>query len=360
MGSESDEKDLKFEIADQLRKVPMKAPAKTVMWDLLMRAHAKDAVIPAQFTPSLTDLAGSTCLGRSTVAQYLNGLEATGWLVRERPSVADALNRGRRTQYRLAIGSFDLPPELKHEKHARKPRKDEATASSPGAGLVQELDSPGAGLSKPAKTGHDGPGVGPLEQAESGQDSSGAGLSDANDGPGAGPSIVQELDSDSPGAGHNKELPTGVLSSTVQQDSSSTAAAADQEKPKTKPKKRAKKTEPQRNDVDQLCTRLADHIEKNSGERPEISEEWKRSARLLLDTDKRELDKALKLIDWCQADDFWHTNILSMPTFRKQFLKLRMKAVAEWEKTHRARPSGDSRAVSSAESLNAWTKKGTS
>jgi len=301
----------------------MKAPAKTVMWDLLMRAEL-NGVIPARWTPSLSDLAGTTCLGRSTVAQYMNGLEATGWLVRERPSVADALNRGRRTQYRLAVGSFDLPPELKHEKHTRKPKKD--AADGPGDELVQELDGPGAG---------------PFDSVESGQDSPGAGLSDADDSSGVGPSIVQELDSDGPGAGHNKELPTGVLSSTVQQGSTSAADAADEETSKTKPKKRAKKPEPQRDDVDALCTRLADHIEKNSGERPRISEEWKQAARLLLDTDKRELDKALKLIDWCQTNDFWHTNILSMPTFRKQYLQLRMKAVAEWEKSKRiATPQG--------------------
>lgn len=97
-------------------------------------------------------------------------------------------------------------------------------------------------------------------------------------------------------------------------------------------KKRERKPEPQRDDVDQLCTRLADHIEANTGDRPEITEGWKTAARLLLDKDKRELDKALALIDWCQQDEFWHTNILSMPTFRKQYKQLRLKAVAEWKK----------------------------
>jgi len=352
---ESSEKDLKFQIADQLRKVPMKAPAKTVMWDLLMRAEL-NGVIPARWTPSLSDLAGTTCLGRSTVAQYMNGLEATGWLVRERPSVADALNRGRRTQYRLAVGSFDLPPELKHEKHTRKPKKD--AADGPGDELVQELDGPGAGLSDSVETGHDGPGDGPFDSVESGQDSPGAGLSDADDSSGAGLSMVQELDSDGPGAGHNKELPTGVLSSTVQQGSSSAADAADEETPKTKSKKRAKKPEPQRDDVDALCARLAEWVVKNGSKPPTVGEAWKREARLLLDEDERDLDKALALIDWCQQDSFWRKNILGMPKFREKYDQLRLAALDEWQKTHRPK-TNDSRTVSSADDLNAWLKKGT-
>lgn len=98
------------------------------------------------------------------------------------------------------------------------------------------------------------------------------------------------------------------------------------------PAEKPKKTEPQRDDVDQLCNRLADHIATNSGERPEVSEKWKQSARLLLDKDKRELEKALALVDWCQSDEFWMTNILSMPTFRKQYTQLRLKAVAAWKR----------------------------
>jgi hypothetical protein len=331
---------LKFRIADELRKVPMKTPAKAILWDLLMRAN-ENGVIPARWTPSLTELSDSTCLGRSTVTTYLRALEATGWVVRERPSVADAINNGRRTQYRLAIGSFDLPPELKHEKHVRKPKKDAAEGGS-GADIGQELN-------------HEGSGVDLSKEAEVGRDGSGAELSGSVDGSGADTSMVQELNSDSSGAEHNIEPPTGVLSSTVQQGSTSAADAADE---KTKPKKRAKKTEPQRDDVDALCTRLADWIVKNGSKPPTVGEAWKREARLLLDEDERDLDKALALIDWCQQDTFWRKNILGMPKFREQYDRLRLAALDDWEQTRRGRPTNDSRSVSSAEDLNDWLKKG--
>jgi hypothetical protein len=322
------EQELKWRIQDELRKVPMKAPVKALVWDLLSRARVADAVIPETHTPSLTELEGSACLGRSTVTTYLRALEATGWVVRERPSIADSLGHGQRTQYRLAVGSFDLPPVIKHEKHTRKPRKDSVISAGSGADLGQELNQ--------GRSGDD-----PTRDVETGHDSSGADLPRKGDRSGDDLGLGQEMTSTRSGDDLNKELPTGVLSSSVHQDSSSAADAADEEKPKTESKKRAKKREPQRDDVDQLCTRLADHIEKNTGERPRISEDWKKSARLLLDTDKRELDKALSLIDWCQNDGFWHTNILSMPTFRKQYLQLRTKAVAEWEKSKRiATPQG--------------------
>jgi len=170
--------------------------------------------------------------------------------------------------------------------------------------------------------------------------------------------MVQELDSDGPGAGHNKELPTGVLSSTVQQGSSSAADAADEETPKTKSKKRAKKPEPQRDDVDALCARLAEWVVKNGSKPPTVGEAWKREARLLLDEDERDLDKALALIDWCQQDSFWRKNILGMPKFREKYDQLRLAALDEWQKTHRPK-TNDSRTVSSADDLNAWLKKGT-
>lgn len=84
--------------------------------------------------------------------------------------------------------------------------------------------------------------------------------------------------------------------------------------------------QPPRADVESLCRRLADAIEANGSKRPAITEQWRASARLLLDRDEKPLAEALRLVAWCQDDDFWRTNILSMPTFRKQYDKLRLKA----------------------------------
>lgn len=92
---------------------------------------------------------------------------------------------------------------------------------------------------------------------------------------------------------------------------------------------------PRRADVDALCTRLVELMVANGCKPPVITEQWRTAARLLLDRDGRELDKAMALLDWCQADEFWKTNILSLPKFRKQYEQLRLKALAEWEREHR-------------------------
>lgn len=81
-----------------------------------------------------------------------------------------------------------------------------------------------------------------------------------------------------------------------------------------------------RADVDELCDRLADLIEANGSKRPTITKAWRDAARLLIDKDGRDHLKALRLIEWCQADEFWRSNVLSMPTFREKYDQLRLKA----------------------------------
>jgi hypothetical protein len=90
--------------------------------------------------------------------------------------------------------------------------------------------------------------------------------------------------------------------------------------------------EPQRDDVDALCNRLCEWLIQNEVKTPTVTKEWRRQARLMLDKDKRELSKALNLIDWCQQDTFWMANIHSIPTFREQYDKLAMRAREEWRR----------------------------
>lgn len=82
-----------------------------------------------------------------------------------------------------------------------------------------------------------------------------------------------------------------------------------------------------RPDVEELCSRLHDKIIAN-GSKAEVTQGWRDAARRLLDRDERPLAEALALVDWCQADSFWQANILSMPTFRKQYDKLRLRKAA--------------------------------
>ena len=81
-----------------------------------------------------------------------------------------------------------------------------------------------------------------------------------------------------------------------------------------------------RDDVDSLCTLLADLIEGNGSKRPTINKQWRDATRLLIDKDGREYDKAERLLRWCQADEFWRANILSMPKFRDKYDQLRLAA----------------------------------
>lgn len=81
-----------------------------------------------------------------------------------------------------------------------------------------------------------------------------------------------------------------------------------------------------RGDVEFLCTLLADSVESNGARRPNVTKKWRDEARRLLDLDKVPLANAERVLRWSQADPFWRSNILSMPTFRDKFDQLSMKS----------------------------------
>lgn len=81
-----------------------------------------------------------------------------------------------------------------------------------------------------------------------------------------------------------------------------------------------------RPDVDRLCDLLADEIEANGANRPTIGKKWHDAARLMLDRDGRTEAQVAAAIRWCQSDEFWRTNILSMPKLREQYERLRLAA----------------------------------
>jgi hypothetical protein len=83
--------------------------------------------------------------------------------------------------------------------------------------------------------------------------------------------------------------------------------------------------EPDRLDVIRLCNHLADAIASNGVKRPAIGKSWHDAARLLLDRDGYTEAQAHWLIDHALADEFWRSNVLSMPTLRKQADRLRIK-----------------------------------
>lgn len=96
--------------------------------------------------------------------------------------------------------------------------------------------------------------------------------------------------------------------------------------PITSPVADAPAEAPSRADVDRICTHLADRIEANGSKRPTITKGWRDAARLMLDRDGRTEAEVAGAIDWCQRDEFWRSNILSMPKLREKYDQLRLQA----------------------------------
>ena len=83
---------------------------------------------------------------------------------------------------------------------------------------------------------------------------------------------------------------------------------------------------PAREDVERLCKHLADRIEGNGANRPNITAKWRDATRLMLDNDHRTEQQVHDAIEWALGHEFWRTNILSMPKLREQYEQLRMQA----------------------------------
>lgn len=75
-----------------------------------------------------------------------------------------------------------------------------------------------------------------------------------------------------------------------------------------------------------LCHLLADLIVANGGRRQRIGTKWVDAERLMLRRDQRDPAEAEQLIRWCQANEFWRSNILSMPKFREKYDQLRLQS----------------------------------
>jgi hypothetical protein len=100
--------------------------------------------------------------------------------------------------------------------------------------------------------------------------------------------------------------------------------------------------EPQRDDVDRICAHLVERIVANGSKKPEITETWKREARLLLDADKRTEQQVHDAIDWCQSNPFWCGKVMSMQKLRQKYDQLRLEAKAERDKLNGTNGRGPS------------------
>ena len=80
--------------------------------------------------------------------------------------------------------------------------------------------------------------------------------------------------------------------------------------------------------LQRLCDRLAERIRANDPKadpKPD-SERWLTDMRLLVADRKGDVEEVERLIDWCQADGFWRSNVLSPGKLRAKFTQLLLRA----------------------------------
>ncbi|NAS22464.1 hypothetical protein GT755_12305 [Herbidospora sp. NEAU-GS84] len=94
--------------------------------------------------------------------------------------------------------------------------------------------------------------------------------------------------------------------------------------------------------IDRVCDHLANRVVDNGSKPPTISKRWRDAARLMLTADKRTEEQIHRAIDWCQDDEFWRGNILSLPTLRAKYDQLRLQASRPSRGSPRPAARGDS------------------
>lgn len=97
-----------------------------------------------------------------------------------------------------------------------------------------------------------------------------------------------------------------------------------------------------RPDVEQICGMFADLCEATAtnGKRPTITQAWRDAARRLIDLDGRSVDDIERIAHWALTDDFWVSNVRSLPKLREKFETLTQQAQRP-TRQQQARPNRD-------------------
>lgn len=79
-------------------------------------------------------------------------------------------------------------------------------------------------------------------------------------------------------------------------------------------------------EVRDLCDKLANWVHKNTGKKPTVTQQWRLACRRMIELDGIEPKLIAGAIDWCQQDDFWAANIMSMTKLREKYPTLLLQA----------------------------------
>lgn len=285
-------KNLKWQVHEAVMDSELPPPARLLMFVFADLANAETGEIPEERKDgtTLAELARRTGHSVATIKRHKPALVSLGWLKWDEPD-GKAQSAHDPGDYAIAVG--------------RNPEPEAVAQSEPPPGAQSE----------------------PPENPKNG---------------GAGAQSEPPGSSQRATGGAQSEPPIEGITDTDKSTDSLLGPNADASVPSSAPKKRTGKPKadaPIRADADALCQRLAELMIANECKPPPITQHWRDEARRMLDIDKRPFDKAMALLEWCQNDSFWKSNIHSMPKFRTQYDQLRQRANAEWEQRRNARSS---------------------
>lgn len=96
-----------------------------------------------------------------------------------------------------------------------------------------------------------------------------------------------------------------------------------------------------RPEITHLLDFLDKHIEANGSRKPQRTKRNIDAARLLLDKDGRTVEQIEAAITWCQTNEFWRANVLSMAKLREKYDQLRLAAQRQSRPTSSGDRAGD-------------------
>lgn len=102
----------------------------------------------------------------------------------------------------------------------------------------------------------------------------------------------------------------------------------DPTRPSSEEAKASSVSEPERPDVEHVISSFSELLKANDVKHNKPGKAWKDAARLLIDKDGYTPEQILYVARYATADEFWKSNILSLPKLREKFEALKIKAQA--------------------------------
>lgn len=116
--------------------------------------------------------------------------------------------------------------------------------------------------------------------------------------------------------------------SDPQCDSDEIAMPREKERKREREEAKASSSEPSRPDVDSVIQSFSDLLKANDVKH-KPGQAWRTAARLLIDKDGYTPEQILFVARFATTDEFWKSNILSVPKLRDKFEALKIKAQAQ-------------------------------